>query len=142
MVTDLHLTMLEAGGSLRQALPNTMAKMNPSMISAHALERGKVLLKVNLRAALILIPTFLSAGAGLASAAGAEQERGLPQQAVEIARPLGFPITNSMVVTWMVAVALIIFSRAATRNMKQVPDGAQNFLEWLVAGLYSFLEGL
>jgi F-type H+-transporting ATPase subunit a len=26
--------------------------------------------------------------------------------------------------------------------MKQVPDGAQNFLEWLVESLYNFLEGL
>ena len=29
------------------------------------------------------------------------QEHGLSQKAVEIARPFGFPITNSMVVTWM-----------------------------------------
>ena len=26
--------------------------------------------------------------------------------------------------------------------MKPVPDGGQNFLEWLVAGLYGFLEGI
>src|SRR5262249_21414498 len=83
-----------------------------------------------------------SGAPNLASAAAADQEHGLPQQAVEIARPFGFPITNSMVVTWIVAAALIISSRAATRNMKQVPDGAQNFLEWLVSGLYSFLEGI
>jgi hypothetical protein len=31
--------------------------------------------------------------------------------------------------------------RWATRNMKQVPDGAQNFLEWLVEGCIGFLEG-
>ena len=28
---------------------------------------------------------------------------GLSQKAVELGRPLGFPITNSMVVTWIVA---------------------------------------
>jgi len=67
-------------------------------------------------------------------------ERGLPQKAVEIARPFGFPITNSMVVSWIVAVGLITFARVATRDMKRVPDGAQNLLEWLVAGLYDFLE--
>ena len=64
----------------------------------------------------------------------------LPQYAVEIARPFGFPITNSMVVSWIVAVGLIIFAQVATRDMKQVPGGAQNFLEWLVEGLYNFLE--
>lgn len=70
------------------------------------------------------------------------EAEGLPQHAVEIARPLGFPITNSMVVTWVVAVGLILFARIATRDMKKVPEGAQNFLEWLVGSLYGFLEGV
>src|SRR6476646_5088917 len=78
---------------------------------------------------------------GNSSAAIAErQEHGLSQKAVEIARPLGFPITNSMVVSWLVALGLIIFARVATRDMKGVPGGAQNLLEWLVGGLYDFLE--
>jgi F-type H+-transporting ATPase subunit a len=68
------------------------------------------------------------------------EEHGLPQKAVEIARPFGFPITNSMVVSWIVAVGLIIFARVATRDMKDVPAGAQNLFEWLVASLYDFLE--
>lgn len=71
-----------------------------------------------------------------------KEESHLPPSAVEIARPLGFPITNSMVVSWAVALGLIVFARVATRNMKQVPDGAQNFLEWLVRGLYGFLEAI
>jgi F-type H+-transporting ATPase subunit a len=66
----------------------------------------------------------------------------LPQSAVEIARPLGFPITNSMVATWIVAAALILFAQVATRRMKQIPKGAQNFWEWLVGSLYKFLEGI
>jgi F-type H+-transporting ATPase subunit a len=64
----------------------------------------------------------------------------LPQSAVELARPFGFPITNSMVVSWIVAVGLIIFARVATRDMQHVPSGAQNLFEWLVGGLYDFLE--
>jgi len=70
----------------------------------------------------------------------ATQEHGLSQKAVEVARPLGLPITNSMVVSWIVALGLIIFARFATRNMKSIPGGAQNLLEWLVEGLYDFLE--
>ena len=69
-------------------------------------------------------------------------EHGLSQKAVEIARPFGFPITNSMVVTWIVAVGLIVFAQVATRRMTQVPGGAQNFLEWLVEGLYGLLESI
>lgn len=91
--------------------------------------------KCLLRAALLSVPC-----GGIAFAAS--EAHGLTEQAVEIARPFGFPITNSMVVTWIVAVGLIIFARVATRNMKRVPDGAQNLMEWLVGGLYSFLEGV
>jgi F-type H+-transporting ATPase subunit a len=76
------------------------------------------------------------------AAAAAEEEHGLPQAAVEIARPFGFPVTNSMVVSWIVALGLIIFARVATRKMEQVPSGAQNFMEWLVEGLYAVLEGI
>jgi len=67
---------------------------------------------------------------------------GLTRQAIEIARPLGFPITNSMVVTWIVAAGLIVLAGLATREMKQVPDRLQNFLEWVVESLYGFLEGV
>jgi F-type H+-transporting ATPase subunit a len=44
-----------------------------------------------------------------------------------------------MLVTWIVALAVIGFARYATRNMKDVPDGAQNFWEFLVEGLRDFL---
>jgi F-type H+-transporting ATPase subunit a len=69
-------------------------------------------------------------------------EHGLSTKAVEIARPFNFPITNSMVVSWIVALGMIIFAQIATRSMKQVPRGAQNFLEWLVEGLYNFMVGI
>ena len=77
-----------------------------------------------------------------ASTAPQDEEEGLSQKATEIARPLGFPITNSMLVSWIVAVGLIVFAQVATRHMKPVPQGAQNFWEWLVEGLYTFLEGI
>ena len=69
-------------------------------------------------------------------------EHGLSQKAVEIARPFGLPVTNSMVVMWIVAIGLILFARVATRSMKDVPDGPQNLLEWLIETLYRFLEGI
>jgi F-type H+-transporting ATPase subunit a len=67
---------------------------------------------------------------------------GLPQSAVEIGRPFGFPITNSMVVTWIAALLLIVLARTATRHMTEVPGGTQNFLEWIVQSLYEFLESI
>src|SRR5213083_190245 len=44
------------------------------------------------------------------------EEHGLSQKAVEIGRVFGFPITNSMVVSWIVALGLIAFARLATRR--------------------------
>jgi len=85
--------------------------------------------------------TFFVASMSATSAAASEGHQ-LSEKAVEIARPFGFPITNSMVVTWIVAVLVVIFARGATRAMKQVPDGIQNFWEWLVEGLHRFLGGL
>jgi F-type H+-transporting ATPase subunit a len=69
-------------------------------------------------------------------------EHGLTQKAVEIARPFGFPITNSMIVMWFVAVGLIAWSQLSTRRMTFVPGRAQNLLEWLIEGLYGLLESI
>ncbi len=82
------------------------------------------------------------AEAGPVARAGGHEEQGLPQKATDIASPFGLPITNSMVVTWIVAVGLIVFAQVATRNMKEVPEGAQNFWEFTVESLHNFLEGI
>src|SRR5262245_30091684 len=70
------------------------------------------------------------------------EAHGLTQSAVEIGHAFGLPITNSMLVTWIVAGILIVFARVATRRMHEVPSGAQNFFEWLIESLYGFLEGI
>ena len=50
--------------------------------------------------------------------------------------PLVF--TSSMVITWTVAALLILVAQLATRNVQLVPSGLQNFVEWLVEGMYDF----
>ena len=137
-----------------------------------AAQRAGILLKLNNKLAQVCFAVFVGLSASLTFAAGAppggasatsasvvasqgspeqgglppatqeQEEHGLSQKAVEVARILGFPITNSMIVSWVVALSLIVFAQYATRNMKQVPEGAQNFLEWLVEGLFKFLEGV
>lgn len=99
--------------------------------------------------AMTRVRTFvLTAGLGLAGswagwAAAAEgaEHAGLPQHAVPLFGERGF-LTNSMLVTWVVAGGLIWFARYATRRLQAVPAGAQNFWEWLVESLYEFLEGI
>jgi len=53
-----------------------------------------------------------------------------------------FSVTNSMLVSWIVALAVILFAQIATRNIRTVPSGVQNFWEWLVESLYNFLESI
>ncbi len=86
--------------------------------------------------------TFAQAESQAGTTDDAPEEHHLSQKAVEIGRPFGFPITNSMVVTWIVALGLIVFAQVATRKMTQVPGGAQNLFEWLVEGLYGLLESI
>jgi F-type H+-transporting ATPase subunit a len=68
-------------------------------------------------------------------------EQGIPQSAQSLGNKGGF-VTNSMLVTWIVAVGVILFARFATRKIQEVPSGAQNFWEWLVESLYVFLESV
>jgi F-type H+-transporting ATPase subunit a len=65
----------------------------------------------------------------------------MSQSAQTLGHANGF-ITNSMLVTWVVALGLIGFARLATRKIQEVPSGAQNFWESVVEGLYGFLESV
>ena len=88
--------------------------------------------------------TQTSAPAELAPVTGehsAHAEHGVSQQAQALFQKNGL-ITNSMLVTWIVAAGLIFFARIATRNIQAVPSGLQNFWEWLIESLYGFLEGI
>ncbi len=80
--------------------------------------------------ALLAVPL-----AGVASEGG--KEAGLPAAApVFSVGPLQF--TSSTVITWIVALGLIALAQVATRNIQMVPRGLQNFVEWLVEGMYEF----
>jgi len=88
------------------------------------------------------LSSSLGAGRLLAAPEAEGKAHGLPQSAVDLGHVFGLPITNSMVVTWVVAVGLIAFAQLATRKMERIPGGAQNFFEWLVSSVYGLLEGI
>src|SRR5215831_14953410 len=64
-----------------------------------------------------------------AESSTAPESHGLSAKAVQIANPFGFPITNSMLVSWVVAIGIVVFAQKATKQMERVPTGAQNLLE-------------
>ena len=82
------------------------------------------------------------AAVGHDAAAEHGESGGLPPAAVPIIHLGPFVVSNSMIVTWVVALGLIFLAQMATRNPQLVPRGLQNFVEWLVGGLYEFFEGI
>ena len=78
-----------------------------------------------------------SAATQTQSASSSEStESDLPPQAAPVLFHLGpFPITNSIVCSWIVAAVILIIVRAATwKNIKEIPSGLQNVIEALVEG--------
>ena len=53
-----------------------------------------------------------------------------------------FPVTNAMLTTWLVMLFLIIFSVVATRRMRLVPSGIQNFTETIIEGLFNLFDSV
>src|SRR5438477_10116732 len=85
--------------------------------------------------------TVLASSVFAAEAPPAEHE-GVPLKAAPLVQFGKFAVTNSMLVTWIVAAGIIVFAQIATRTIKPIPSGIQNFWEWLVESLYNFLEGI
>ncbi|TAG08440.1 MAG: ATP synthase F0 subunit A [Verrucomicrobia bacterium] len=91
----------------------------------------------------IALTTLTLSLIGLSSAsAGAGGHDHLPAYAEEIFHAGPFIVTNSMLMVWIVAIFIIACAQLATRKMAMIPQGLQNFAEWLVESLYDFLEGI
>jgi len=71
-----------------------------------------------------------------------EEHEAVPLKPAPIVEIGKFAVTNSMLVTWVVAGGIIVFAQAATRRIAPVPSGIQNFWEWLVESLHNFLESI
>jgi F-type H+-transporting ATPase subunit a len=99
---------------------------------------------------LILIVLALCAFGGVSTAAFAaeatraatEEHAAVPLKPDVLFQVGKLAVTNSMMVTWIVAAGIIVCAQIATRKIKPVPTGLQNFWEWLVESLYTFLESV
>jgi F-type H+-transporting ATPase subunit a len=59
----------------------------------------------------------------------------VPAAAPVVFRIIGFPVTNSMICTWVVAAFILIVVRIGTwNNIKEIPCGLQNLIEATVEG--------
>lgn len=67
------------------------------------------------------------------------EHHGLPTNAIKVFNLGPIVITNSMVVTILVTIGIVIFAQLVSRNVTAVPGGLQNFAEWMVESMYNFL---
>ncbi|PYK67163.1 MAG: F0F1 ATP synthase subunit A, partial [Verrucomicrobia bacterium] len=98
--------------------------------------------KMRNRCFLLPILTLLFGVAFVRPTIAAETEPAVSLKPAELVHIGKFAITNSMLVTWVVAAAIIILAHLATRRIQPIPSGLQNFWEWLVESLHNFLEGI
>ncbi|HMG04606.1 MAG TPA: F0F1 ATP synthase subunit A [Chthoniobacterales bacterium] len=94
--------------------------------------------------ALALCASGVAATSAFAAEAAPEvkEEHAIPLKPDVLCHLGPLAVTNSMVVTWIVAAGILICAQLATRKIKPVPSGLQNFWEWLVESLYNFLENM
>lgn len=86
--------------------------------------------------------SMTASAAGGGDAHGGAHHEALPAYAEEIFHIGPLVVTNSMIMLWLVAGAIILVAQAATRDIKLIPSGLQNFVEWIVETLYNFFEGI
>jgi F-type H+-transporting ATPase subunit a len=52
------------------------------------------------------------------------------------------PITNTLVMAFVISVLLMLFVILSTRRLQEVPRGVQNFLELVIEGLFDFITSV
>lgn len=55
---------------------------------------------------------------------------------------LHVPISESIIMMWIIMVFLIIFAYVFTRNFKMIPEGKQNFIETVVEFINNFIKDI
>lgn len=59
--------------------------------------------------------------------------------AEKVADVLGFPLTNSLITSWLVVFLLVIGAYALSRKVSAIPRGIQNVAEFVIDSLLDFL---
>jgi len=69
----------------------------------------------------------------------------IPQPTIELPAPIlfhvfSFPVTNTLITTWITMIFLVVFSIAATRKAKIIPGRLQNLFESLLGFVYNLCQ--
>jgi F-type H+-transporting ATPase subunit a len=95
-----------------------------------------------LRASLALSLLLPLAAVAADAPHDAHAAEALPSAAPVVFHIGPLPVNNSMVLSWVVTVLVIVVARRATVRLREVPEGLQNVVEWVVESLRNFLESI
>jgi F-type H+-transporting ATPase subunit a len=84
------------------------------------------------------LPQITMMAVAAAEEAGGEHGSGLGSDVVMRIGPL--EISNHILSAWLIMLVLVVFAVLATRSMKLVPGGLQNFAEVIVEGLMGLIQ--
>ncbi|MGB0744500.1 MAG: F0F1 ATP synthase subunit A [Opitutales bacterium] len=85
-----------------------------------------------------LLPTVISLIAGASSLQAADG--GVSPSPYTLTEVFGLPLTNSIVTTWVISIALILIVRLSIGKPSLIPSKGQAVIESLIEGLRSLLE--
>jgi F-type H+-transporting ATPase subunit a len=99
------------------------------------------MISMALRSLISTIFFLLLSGVAFAGGDGGAHVLPLKAESIFEGTPL-FWVTNSMLSVWIAAALIFVFCRAATHKMAMVPEGVQNFAEWIIETLYDFFGSI
>jgi F-type H+-transporting ATPase subunit a len=53
-----------------------------------------------------------------------------------------YPVSNTLLMTWLAILIIIVFGIVSTRNMQLIPGPVQNFVEWSIEALLGLCESV
>ena len=89
---------------------------------------------------LIALAVLVVIGVGMVVGKGPQPEIVVPAEKLFAIGPLN--VTNTLLTSWIVIIFLVVTSFLATRSMKLLPSGLQNFMESVVSFLLGQIEDI
>jgi F-type H+-transporting ATPase subunit a len=105
------------------------------MVQTPSFYRLPIVLGLMIRSSFFNVFLLLIGVVGFAPVASAASPR-----AQTLWEPFGFPITNSMVTSWVIATILIIVIRMAVKKPTLIPNRGQAIVEGLIEGVRDLVE--
>src|SRR5207245_3815059 len=112
----------KSGFGIRVKIRGSTSERESHGEESRALANTEMRNRYLLMSILALMGGVMFAASAIAVETPAAEHEGVPLKAAPLVQIGKFAITNSMLVTWIVAAAIIIFAQIATRRIQPIPS--------------------